>query len=66
MTTPHPTPHPKPFFTPGPHVAARSRMADFAEWAARHRSADGVPDPTDYQALHRWSVTDLEGFWEAV
>ena len=23
-------------------------------------------DPTDYAALHRWSVTDLEGFWGAV
>ncbi|MFD9501529.1 acetoacetate--CoA ligase [Streptomyces sp. NPDC060035] len=66
MTSPHPTPYPEPFFTPDPHVAAHSRMADFAGWAARHKSADGVADPTDYLALHRWSVSDLEGFWEAV
>ncbi|MET7635751.1 acetoacetate--CoA ligase [Streptomyces sp. NPDC001773] len=66
MTTPHPTPYPEPFFTPDPHVAARSRIADFAGWAAQHKGADGVTDPTDYQALHCWSVTDLEGFWAAV
>ncbi|MFD9539860.1 acetoacetate--CoA ligase [Streptomyces sp. NPDC060022] len=66
MTSPHPTLYPEPFFTPDPHVAAHSRMADFAGWAARHKSADGVADPTDYLALHRWSVSDLEGFWEAV
>ncbi|MFI6361015.1 AMP-binding protein, partial [Streptomyces sp. NPDC050743] len=66
MTTPHPTPYPAPFFTPDPNAAARSRVADFARWAARHQGAEGVDEPTDYEALHRWSVTDLEGFWEAV
>ncbi|MEV8563374.1 AMP-binding protein, partial [Streptomyces sp. NPDC051917] len=66
MTTPHPTPYPTPFFTPDPKPAARSRIADFARWAARHQGAEGVDEPTDYEALHRWSVTDLEGFWEAV
>ncbi|MEU2423715.1 acetoacetate--CoA ligase [Streptomyces sp. NPDC007851] len=66
MTTPHPTPYPAPFFTPDPEAAARSRIADFARWAARHLGAEGVDEPTDYEALHRWSVTDLEGFWEAV
>ncbi|MFI5972826.1 acetoacetate--CoA ligase [Streptomyces sp. NPDC051452] len=63
MTTPHPTP---PFLAPDPKAAAGSRIADFARWAARHAGVQGLQDPTDYQALHRWSVTDLEGFWAAV
>ncbi|MGY5099785.1 acetoacetate--CoA ligase [Streptomyces sp. 900105245] len=66
MTTAHPTPNPAPFFTPDPQTAARSRIADFARWAARHQGAGAVHEPTDYEALYRWSVTDLEGFWEAV
>ncbi|MFD6550219.1 acetoacetate--CoA ligase [Streptomyces sp. NPDC058398] len=66
MSTPHATPYPEPFLTPDPQAAAGSRIADFARWAARHQGAEGVQDPTDYQALHRWSVTDLEGFWAAL
>ncbi|MFJ9626933.1 acetoacetate--CoA ligase [Streptomyces sp. NPDC101175] len=54
MTTPQPT----PFWTPDPESAANSRMADFARRAGL--------DPADHLALHRWSVTDLEGFWGAV
>ncbi|MET8955944.1 acetyl-coenzyme A synthetase N-terminal domain-containing protein, partial [Streptomyces sp. NPDC004533] len=65
MTAPHPAPYPEPFLAPDPTAAAHSRIADFARWAARH-GAEGIQDPTDYQALHRWSVTDLEGFWAAV
>ncbi|MBX7554652.1 acetoacetate--CoA ligase [Streptomyces sp. NPDC004232] len=52
------TPYPAPFFTPDPEDTAASRIADFA----RHAGLDG----SDYAALHRWSVTDLEGFWGAV
>ncbi|MFJ3303811.1 acetoacetate--CoA ligase [Streptomyces sp. NPDC086549] len=66
MTTPHPAQHPEPFLPPDPKAAAGSRIADFARWAARHRGAEGIQDPSDYEALHRWSVTDLEGFWTAV
>ncbi|MEU3856464.1 acetoacetate--CoA ligase [Streptomyces sp. NPDC028722] len=66
MTAPHPTPYPEPFFTPDPNSAADSRITDFARWAARHQGAEAIQDPTDYQALYRWSVTDLEGFWAAV
>ncbi|MGW5461894.1 acetoacetate--CoA ligase [Streptomyces sp. NPDC003996] len=66
MTTPHATPCPEPFLPPDPQAAADSRIADFARWAARHQGADGIQDPADYQALHHWSVTDLEGFWAAV
>ncbi|MFH7339959.1 acetoacetate--CoA ligase [Streptomyces sp. KHY 26] len=49
---------PEPFHTPDPQTVASSRIMDFA----RHAGLDG----TDYAALHRWSVTDLEGFWGAV
>ncbi|WP_051741698.1 acetoacetate--CoA ligase [Streptomyces xylophagus] len=51
-------PHPEPFFTPDAEAAAGSRIVDFA----RHVGMDGA----DYAALHRWSVTDLAGFWGAV
>ncbi|MGI5459612.1 acetoacetate--CoA ligase [Streptomyces sp. CA-249302] len=47
-----------PFFTPDPETAAASRIAEFAR-------RQGI-DPDDYAALHRWSTTDLEGFWGAV
>ncbi|MFJ9833490.1 acetoacetate--CoA ligase [Streptomyces sp. NPDC101169] len=66
MTTAHPAPSPQPFLPPDPKAAAGSRIADFARWAARHRGVEGLQDPTDYQSLHHWSVTDLEGFWAAV
>ncbi|MFF5488100.1 acetoacetate--CoA ligase [Streptomyces virginiae] len=49
---------PDPFTAPDPKAVANSRIMDFA----RHTGRDG----TDYTALHRWSVTDLEGFWRAV
>ncbi|MFG2607120.1 acetoacetate--CoA ligase [Streptomyces sp. NPDC048514] len=66
MTTPHPAPHPEPFLLPDPEKVAGSRIADFARWAARHQGVEGIQNPGDYAALHRWSVTDLEGFWAAV
>ncbi|WP_369170846.1 acetoacetate--CoA ligase [Streptomyces sp. R28] len=62
MTTPT-TPYAAPFWTPDPEAAARSRIADFARWVAQHR---GVAADAGYAALHRWSVTDLAGFWSAV
>ncbi|MEU1405634.1 acetoacetate--CoA ligase [Streptomyces sp. NPDC005728] len=52
------TPYPDPFTTPDPQAVAGSRIVDFA----RHAGRDG----TDFAALHRWSVTDLAGFWAAV
>ncbi|MFE6488442.1 acetoacetate--CoA ligase [Streptomyces sp. NPDC057757] len=52
------SPYPDPFMTPDPQTVADSRVMDFA----RHVGLGGA----DYAALHRWSVTDLEGFWGAV
>ncbi|QJY50294.1 acetoacetate--CoA ligase [Pseudonocardia broussonetiae] len=45
-----------------PLTGGVSRIGAFADWVREHR---GVP-ADDYAALHRWSVTDLEGFWSAV
>ncbi|MDX3575626.1 acetoacetate--CoA ligase [Streptomyces sp. FL07-04A] len=58
------TPYANAFWTPDPESAARSRIADFGRWAAHRRGVEA--DLTDYCVLHRWSVTDLEGFWGAV
>ncbi|WP_329331363.1 acetoacetate--CoA ligase [Streptomyces sp. NBC_00663] len=60
MTTPYAT----PFWMPDPQSAAHSRIVKFGRWAAQHWGVEA--DLTDYAALHRWSVTDLEGFWGAV
>ncbi|MDE3721931.1 acetoacetate--CoA ligase [Nocardiopsis sp. N85] len=62
MTTPTGTDHPEPFWTPDPAASENSRIADFGRWVARHRGVEA----SDYAALHRWSVTDLEGFWSAI
>ena len=45
---------------PAPDAAAR--IVDFADTAARH----GGPAGRGYDALWRWSVDDLDGFWRAV
>lgn len=58
------SPSEQPFWTPDPKAAADSRIADFTRWLADTRGV--VIDAADYPALHRWSVTDLEGFWGAV
>jgi acetoacetyl-CoA synthetase len=46
---------------PDPAAVARSRIAAFRAWLASHRGVDVA----DYDALWRWSVTDLAGFWGA-
>ena len=48
---------------PSPAEQASSRLAAFLRYVREERGvavADG-----DYFALHRWSVEDLAGFWEA-
>lgn len=66
MTSPQPTPPGKPFWVPAPEATTTSRIADFGRWVARHRGVRAAHDHTDYAALHRWSVTELEGFWSTV
>jgi acetoacetyl-CoA synthetase len=49
-------------WTPSPDQVARANLTAFTGWLGRERGLrfDG------YGALWRWSVTDLEGFWQAV
>jgi acetoacetyl-CoA synthetase len=49
-------------WTPGPGRAARANVTAFTRWLARERGRDF----DGYHALWRWSVTDLDGFWQAV
>ncbi len=48
----------EPLWTPSEERIERSTLARFAESVGR--------DARDYDALWRWSVDDLEGFWQAV
>jgi len=49
-------------WTPPPEARATSRVGQFMDWLAAER---GVA-LHDYDALFRWSVDDLEGFWAAI
>ncbi|MFI1965085.1 acetoacetate--CoA ligase [Streptomyces pathocidini] len=60
---------PQPLWSPGRDRVASARITRFQEWAAdRHGAPRTVPgDPAaSYAALHRWSVEQLERFWQAV
>jgi acetoacetyl-CoA synthetase len=43
---------------PGPDRIARANVTAFMRWLGR--------ESDDYHELWRWSVTDLDGFWQAV
>ena len=47
---------------PDPARAERSEMARFLRWLEAERGLTF----DDYQALWRWSVSDLDGFWDAL
>ena len=51
-----------PIWTPTPQAARAARIRDFTAWLA----ARGAPVGDGYADLWRWSVTDLDGFWDAV
>jgi len=51
-------------WTPGPDRAGRANVTAFIRWLARERGLDF--EDGGYPALWRWSVTDLDGFWQAV
>jgi acetoacetyl-CoA synthetase len=53
---------PEQIWTPDPERAANSQLGRFSRWVAENHSIQC----DDYQALHDWSVRDLEGFWSAV
>ena len=47
---------------PPADVLQSSRIGHFSIWLREHRGLD-LPD---HEALWRWSVTDLDGFWSAI
>jgi acetoacetyl-CoA synthetase len=49
-------------WTPGPTFTGDSLAKRFLDWLEAERSARF----SDYEALRRWSVDDLEGFWSAI
>ena len=49
-------------WTPGPERIGRANLTEFADWLAHERGLGFA----DYTALWRWSVEDLEGFWQAL
>ncbi|WP_433537098.1 acetoacetate--CoA ligase [Micromonospora sp. CA-249363] len=49
-------------WTPPADVLERSRIGDYLRWLREHRGLDFA----DYDALWRWSVTDLDGFWRSI
>jgi acetoacetyl-CoA synthetase len=49
-------------WTPGPERIRRANVTAFADWLARERGRRFG----NYHALWRWSVEDLEGFWQAL
>ncbi len=49
-------------WTPGPARLDEAELTRFMRWLKRERQLTFA----DYDALHAWSVRDLEGFWTAV
>jgi acetoacetyl-CoA synthetase len=49
-------------WTPGPDRIDRANVTAFMEWLARERGQEFG----GYHALWDWSVTDLDGFWQAI
>ncbi|MEV0280163.1 acetoacetate--CoA ligase [Streptomyces sp. NPDC050610] len=67
-TAPQPAAQPEPLWQPGEDRIAAAQVTRFQDWAAeRHGAPAAVPgDPAaSYAALHRWSVQELERFWQA-
>jgi acetoacetyl-CoA synthetase len=49
-------------WTPAPDAAEHTRVGDFMAFLRRTRGLELA----DYDALWRWSVDDLAGFWSAI
>ena len=55
-------PEPALLWTPGPDARNTSRVGRYMDWLQRER---GVA-VADFAALHTWSVTALEDFWQSL
>jgi acetoacetyl-CoA synthetase len=49
-------------WTPSADARRRSEVGRYLDWLERERGLGFA----DYHELHRWSITDLEGFWGSV
>jgi acetoacetyl-CoA synthetase len=52
----------QPRWTPSKELVERARLTEFMRWLEGERGLSF----DDYDALWRWSVDDLEGFWGAI
>ncbi|MGW7415142.1 acetoacetate--CoA ligase [Streptomyces sp. NPDC054863] len=59
----NPASQPAPLWQPSPDRIAEAAVTRFQAWAADRY---GAPAEGGYDALHRWSVTELDTFWKAV
>jgi acetoacetyl-CoA synthetase len=61
---------PRVLWKPDEERAASSNIVAFARWAEREKGVRAFGDASaasfDYDSLWRWSVTDVDGFWESV
>jgi acetoacetyl-CoA synthetase len=55
-------PEPEKLWEPSAQLVERSRLRELMRWLATERGLE----LDDYDALWRWSVEDLEGFWSAI
>ena len=54
----------EPLWEPTPQACEQTNLAAFVRWLAAERGL--VFDLRDYEALWRWSVTDVDAFWRAI
>jgi acetoacetyl-CoA synthetase len=53
---------PEQLWAPSAAMVERARLTEFRRWLAAERGLE----LSDYEALWRWSVDDLDGFWRAI
>src|SRR5262245_3992768 len=58
------TPRGRLLWSPDPAAARQTRLGRYLAWLAAERGRSFAPD--DYDALWRWSVDDLDGFWGSI
>jgi acetoacetyl-CoA synthetase len=56
---------PEVLWSPTPESIGQTRLAQFAAWVTEKRGLS-FGDPTDYDAVWRWSVEHLDQFWADV
>lgn len=53
---------PTPLWTPSAAFQAGSHLTRYMDWLRREKGLDF----DGYESLHRWSVTEVEAFWESI